>query len=325
MTTDPCSLGSSSTLADVAVVIVTYNGAPWIRGCLQSLYSDQPHPSVIVVDNKSSDDTREIIESNFPEVVLLRNPVNSGFGVGNNIGIARAIEGGAKYIFLLNQDAYVLPDSVRSLKDFMEQHPEFGVASPLHCSPDPDHLDRRTLRGYIQNHVPSYIDDACMGRVQSHYKTYGVNAAAWFIRAQVLQDTGGFDPLFFMYGEDDDLLARWAHHGISFALLPGCSIVHLRQSVKAPQPTFIQSILRLSERSRSELLMQMKRPQFSVLHMFAVWLAYGAVSPVMSFLLTRRGRDLVASMLAALRVASEFARVVRHARLTATKGPHFLR
>lgn len=309
---------------DIAVIVVTYNGEPWIRQCLGSLEASAQRPQVVVVDNASSDATACIVESQFPWVQLLRQPRNLGFGIGNNTGIRHAIGKAARYVFLLNQDAYVLPDTVGNLRRFVQAHTEFGVVSPLHCSPDAEHIDRRTLRGYLQNHLPAYLADACMGRVQPYYKTHGVNAAAWFIRVEVLQLAGGFDPLFFMYGEDDDLLARWAYHGVAFALITNTRVVHLRQSVTVSRPSFWQDLRRRAERRRAELLTLIKQPGFSVGHMAAVWLAYGLLAPWVDFLLTRRWRDFLASGMAAWRLVVEFPRILRHARLTAIKGGHFL-
>lgn len=308
----------------VCTVIVTHNGAPWIRRCLDSLAGGSFAPSLIVVDNASSDDTAQIVATDYPAVQLLRNEANLGFGVANNLGIRRAMAAGAEFVLLLNQDAYVLPDSVQQLLDFMHGHPEFGVVSPLHCSPDAEHVDARTLRGYLQTFASGYLSDACMGRASDHYPVRGMNAAAWLVRSEVFSRAGGFDPLFFMYGEDDDLLCRWQHHGVAFALLTACRIVHLRQSSGTGPAGFRTDVSRRAARRRSELLVLIKRPHFSAAHMLSVLLAEGWVVPLARVLITRDGREYLASQLAAWRVVFEFPRVLRHARLTAAAGPHFV-
>lgn len=306
----------------VSVVIVTYNGAPWVRRCLRSLNAAEAQ--LIVVDNASSDDTCAIVAAEFPHVVLIRNTSNEGFGPGNNIGIRHALARGARYVFLLNQDAYVLPTSLLELVSFMDAHPEIGVVSPLQCSPDPEHVDLRTLRGYLQRHLPNYLADACMGRCEPYYKTFGLNAAAWMVRADVWQRAGGFDPLFFMYGEDDDLLYRWQQLNITFALLPGSRIVHLRESVKGPKVGFVGDVLRLARRRRAELLNAVKRPGYSSVHMLSELVSAGFVAPLAEALVNRQGRVYVASIVAACQLLAQWPRVRRHARLTARPGPHFL-
>ena len=129
-----------------------------------------------------------------------------------------------------------------------------------------------------------------------------VNAAAWFIRAEVFDRAGGFDPLFFMYGEDDDMLCRWQYHGVAFAFVTDPRVVHLRQSVKAPEPTVWQDIWRRSERHRSELLVAIKRPGFSLTHIFLVGFSQGWLTPLADFLVTREHRNFAASALAAMQV-----------------------
>ena len=89
----------------VAAVIVTFNGAAWIERCLSSLFEGSLAPRVYVVDNDSSDDSAAIVAAKFPQAVLIRSARNLGFGVGNNLGIARALADGAQYVLLLNQDA----------------------------------------------------------------------------------------------------------------------------------------------------------------------------------------------------------------------------
>lgn len=82
----------------ISVVIVTYNAEPWIRKNLQSLAESSLAAHVIVVDNASTDRTAEIIKTEFPSVELIcKSRLNLGFGGGNNIGIARAIENGSSY------------------------------------------------------------------------------------------------------------------------------------------------------------------------------------------------------------------------------------
>ena len=308
----------------VCVVVVTYQGAKWIRRCLSSLLQSTHNPYVIVVDNASTDDTVHIVQAEFPDVALLQSGRNLGFGRGNNLGISLAMNRGAQFVFLLNQDAYVLPTTIAELVTFMQREPSFGVVAPMHCSPDPDSIDRKTLRGYLQTYLPEYLADACVGRVKDHYKTQGVNAAAWFVRSEVFSQAGGFDPLFFLYGEDDDLLCRWMHHGVAFAWFPASRVVHLRESPRAPLPTFWADIKRRARRRRSNLLVAVKRPHFGTGHMALVFLAEGFVAPLVDALVLRQPREWMASVLAACGLVFEFPNVVRHARLTARPGAHFL-
>lgn len=312
-------------MARVSVVVVTYNGEPWIRQCLESLRDSKAPLQVIVVDNASHDATTEIIRNDFPEVDLICSSVNGGFGAGNNIGIRRAASLSTPYVFLLNQDAYVTPDTITHLLDFMDGHAGFGVVSPLHCSPDLEHIDWKTYRGYFRDHAADMLCEALLGHPRPYYKTYGVNAAAWLVRMDVFERVGGFDPIFFMYGEDDDLLARFELHGISFALLPQARFVHLRATAgPSGSPGFWRSVVQGALKDRAMLVRSVKRSDFGLGHTLLVLLAKGAIQPVSDFLVDRNITNLIASFLALFQTVAVLGTIRRHVHLCATAGPHFL-
>lgn len=308
----------------IFTVIVTYNGAAWIGGALQSLRESHHPCTAVVVDNASSDDTCAIVRRDFPEATLVETGANLGFGRGNNLGIELALRAGADAVLLLNQDAWVTPDALGKLVGFLQQEPGFDIVSPLHCSPDLTRVDPNTQSAYLQRYAPTYLSDACLGRVQPHYPLRGINAAAWLLRAGVFRRVGGFDPLFFMYGEDDDLIERFAHHGVRTALVPTARIVHLR--AKAPQPpqTWAQRWRGRSERLRSALLLELKRPGGSLPGQLLRWLSTGMLRPLSDLLLNHDGQLFLAHLRASVRVLGEFGRIRRHARLCAVPGAHFL-
>lgn len=308
----------------VFVVIVTFNGAAWITGALQSL-RDSIHPcTAVVVDNASADNTAEIVRRDFPEAVLIESGANLGFGLGNNLGIEHALRKHGDAVFLLNQDAYVTPQVIGQLVDFLQAQPGFDIVSPLHCSPDLGRVDPQTQRGYLQRYIPAYLSDACVGQVQPHYTIRGINAAAWMLRADVFRRCGGFDPLFFMYGEDDDLIDRFAHHGVRMALLPSARIVHLRAKAPRPPQSWWQTVRGRSERQRSNLLIDLKRPEGRLPGQLLRMVATGIVRPLADLLDTHDLQDFLANLLATVRVLGELPRIRRHARQCARPGAHFL-
>lgn len=310
---------------NVCTVIVTYNGDAWIGSALQSLRDSSQAGAVVVVDNASSDTTCALIRHDFPEVVLIEAGANLGFGRGNNLGIEHALRTGADAIFLLNQDARVTPDAIARLVAFLQAEPGFDIVSPLHCSPDLDHVDPNTQSAYLQRHAPGYLSDACLGRVQPHYAIRGINAAAWLLRADVFRRVGGFDPLFFMYGEDDDLIERFAHHGLRTALLPAARILHLRAKAAQPRRSWGQQLHARSERLRSERLLELKHPGGSLAGRLLRLLSTGVIHPLADLLANHDLQLFLAHLLASLRVLVAYRRIRRHARLCARPGAHFLR
>lgn len=309
----------------VAVVIVTYNGAAWIAGALRSLRESSHASAAIVVDNASSDDTVAIVKRDFPEARLIESGANLGFGRGNNVGIEAALRDGADAVFLLNQDAWVTPEAIGQMVDFLAAEPGFAIVSPLHCSPDLGRVDPNTQSAYLQRHASAYLSDACLAQVKPYYAIRGVNAAAWMMRAEVFRRVGGFDPLFFMYGEDDDLIERFAHHGLRTALLPAARIVHLRAKAPRPVLSWGRQVANQAERQRSVLLLDLKRPDGSLPGQLLRLLAAGVVQPLAALLTNHDLKAFLASLLASLQVLTEIARIRRHARICATPGAHFLK
>jgi len=194
-------------------------------------------------------------------VRLIETGRNLGFGVGNNLGIALALRESARYVLLLNQDAYLPPASLNHLVEFMERHPQIDICSPLHCSPDADHLDAKTFHNYLTRPGLSHLKDAELGRVAEYYELPGVNAAIWLSRADVFRQVGGFDPIFFMHGEDDDLLNRFTYHKLRFALVPAVRGVHLRQSPPSPSVGRWTALQKRARRKQAQMTLFIKDPK----------------------------------------------------------------
>jgi GT2 family glycosyltransferase len=211
-------------LKRVYAIIVSWNGAGWIREALESLRQSAFPVRIVVVDNASTDETVHIIRDLYPEVELLRQPSNLGFGKANNQGIRYALSQGADYVLLLNQDAKVDPATVGSLVNLLNEYPDFGILSPLHLDYQGTGIDPIFLK-FIRNDV-RLISDAFFGRLQGLYEVPFVPAAVWLLTRQVLEAVGGFDPIFFMYGEDRDFCDRVQFHGFKIGVAPKVLAYH---------------------------------------------------------------------------------------------------
>jgi GT2 family glycosyltransferase len=215
----------------VFTIIVTYNGLKWLDKTLQSLEKSTLKSTVLIIDNHSTDNTCQYIQQNFPWVTLIKLDKNIGFGRANNVAIKEALAQGAEHVFLLNQDAYVHPGTIASLVELQTQHQEFGILSPMHLNGKGDRLDYQfstcispPFCDHLLSHLILKKDD--LDRV---YETDFVNAAAWLISKECLNKVGGFDPLFFMYGEDNDYIVRVLTLGFKVGIVPGTYINHDRE------------------------------------------------------------------------------------------------
>ena len=217
---------------EILTVIVTYNAMRWLERCLGSLRDSQMETDVIVVDNCSSDGTAEYIRKQYPSVMLVENTENLGFGKANNIGLRYAIDNGYDYVYLLNQDAWVFPDTFGHLVAAMEKHSEYDILSPIQMTASLESEDRnfklRCMSGR-KRYEDGYIYDVDF-----------VMAAHWMVSRKCLLTTGGFSPVFPHYGEDDDYVHRALYHGFKVGFLMGTRAVHDRSDRSYDREMFMR-------------------------------------------------------------------------------------
>lgn len=212
--------------AKVLVAVVTFNALPWIRRCLGSALRSSHPCDVTVIDNVSSDGTRDVVRAEFPEVELIESRTNVGFGAANNIALRLALDRGYDFVYLLNQDAWLEKDTLGKL--VAAYRPDYGVLSPLQKAAS-GKLDRQFSRKcsrYLK--VTSRISAASDLVVDVPF----VMAAHWLLSRKAVETVGGFSPVFTQYGEDDNYLDRLRYHGLRCGVVPASSAVHDRASRK---------------------------------------------------------------------------------------------
>ena len=217
----------------IFVIIVTFKGKQWYDRCFGSLRQSTIPVQTIVVDNASNDGTVEYIREHFPEINLIESKENLGFGKANNLAMRYALDHGCDYVFLLNQDAWLETDTIEKLVIIHQAHPEYGVLSPMHIRPDGKSLYIQIEDG-SKDHGNKLLADCYFNQLEDVYPFAYVNAAAWLLPKNTLETVGGFDPIFSIYGEDDDYLNRLRYHGLKLGLCPKARIVHDHQEVTNP-------------------------------------------------------------------------------------------
>ncbi len=201
----------------------------WIDSCLNSLIQSEYSTNVIIVDNNSTDGTAEKIEREFPECELIKKTENLGFAKANNIGIKKALAAGAEYIFLLNHDAWVKNDTIQTLVRIAKKHQKCGILSPMHLNGSGSKLDF-LFSTYIQaGQCPGLLSDLYLRQEKEYYPIDNVNAAAWLVHRNLFLQIGLFDPLFHVYGEDNNFVNRVHHFGYELGVTPKASIYHDRE------------------------------------------------------------------------------------------------
>ncbi len=234
-------MGNKNRDMKILVIIVSYNFERWIDRCLGSLRQSEQPADVVVIDNASQDDTVRLIRQNYPEVRLIPNPSNLGFGRANNIGMKVALTEGYDYVFLLNQDAWIAPSTLGTLAALCRQYPQYGILSPTHLTGSGDQLERG-FAAYTRLHSLEEITaTATHGKEQAPETVPFINAAFWMVPVDVLKKIGGFCPLFYHYGEDVDFVNRLRHAGYRVGYSKAVSGCHDREHRQVSHAAFLRS------------------------------------------------------------------------------------
>lgn len=214
----------------VFVIIVTYNASKWVDTCFTSLRKSSLPVEVVVIDNGSTDNTISLIQTNFPEVDLVISNENLGFGKANNIGLKKALDASADYVFLLNQDAWVDFDTIEKLVLAQKTNPEFGVLSPIHLTGNGEQMDANFYDCFTEKNQNKSLRNILSAPSIQAFDIRFVNAALWLISKKCLEEVGGFDSLFYHYGEDKNYIHRVKYHGFKLGVVPAAFGYHDRQT-----------------------------------------------------------------------------------------------
>ncbi len=215
---------ASDTL--LSIVIPNWNGARFLPTCLDSLQRQTyPHIEIIVVDNASTDESRDLIQARYPQMILLPLPENRGFTGACNAGIARA---SGTWIALVNNDTEVDPGWAAAVMDGFEQHPEVGsVASKMLLFDRRDHIhttgDFFTVDGRAGNRGV-WQQDA--GQFDAEGYVFSACGGSAVYRRAMLDEIGLLDDDFFFSGEDVDLGWRAQLAGWRCLYVPKAVIYH---------------------------------------------------------------------------------------------------
>lgn len=220
----------------LAVVIVNYNTVNHLDDCLQSVQRESP-AETIVIDNGSTDGSTELVVRRYPEVRIIIDPTNPGFGTAANNAIATA---SSPYVLLLNADTVLRPGTVAGITRYLDRNPEVAVVGPRLLNEDGS-LQRSTFffptpmmiflaesrLGYAARYVPGFRDAYL--RTWAHdrpRRVPWVRGAAMGIRRQAFDDVGGFDSEYAMYFEEVDFCFRLESNGWLTHFAPVADVVH---------------------------------------------------------------------------------------------------
>ncbi|HEY3277026.1 MAG TPA: glycosyltransferase family 2 protein [Syntrophorhabdaceae bacterium] len=240
----------------ISVVILNWNGNVFIRGCLDTVLSqDYPNLEVIVVDNGSSDGSQQIIRDEYKRVVLIEIARNLGFGGGNNIGIDRAR---GKYVLILNNDTEIDMSCVSEMKRALDRNKGYGAcASRIDVMDPPDTIDAAG--------IAVYPDGLAMGRGKwepaANYareeEVFFASGCCALFKREMLEDIAidgeYYDNDFFAYADDTDLGWRAQLRGWRCVYAPAAKCRHLHSATSGYYSAFKAYLV---ERNRMWLMVK---------------------------------------------------------------------
>ena len=244
-------------MARVSAIIISFNTCALTLECLTGLHRelDALDSEVWLVDNASTDGTVDAIREGFPDVRIIENQENRGFGAANNQALQQAT---GDFLLLLNSDAFPRPGAVKAMVHYLRDHPEVGVVGPRllnadgslqrSCyrfpSPRRTWLEMLGIVSLFPNH-PVVGDYRRWDHAEDRLVDF-VSGACMMVRREAFEAVGGFDEQFFMYAEETDWQLRMKRQGWDVAFTSGAEVVHLGGSSGAStmagiNPTFFES------------------------------------------------------------------------------------
>ena len=219
------------TYPRIAIVILNWNNPDDTLACLGSvgaLHYPAEQLETIVVDNGSTDDSVVRISAEYPEATILETEENLGYAAGNNVGIRYALDTGADYILILNNDTLIAPTMLTELVHFMEPRPEIGMAGPtMYCVEPKDTLFAagsfvQWSKGQLW-HRGLFQPANVYAGIQNPEPVDFIVGCGVLVRRQCIEAIGLFNPDYYLNFEDTEWdIQAWRH---------GFEVWHVPQAV----------------------------------------------------------------------------------------------
>ncbi len=230
-------------MLDLSIIIVNWNTRDLLRDCLLSIYDSEGDFAfkTVVVDNCSQDTSCAMVAEEFPQVHLIKSEINGGYAYANNLGLRQFY---ARYYLLLNPDTVLPADALQGMLEFMDAHPDVGIAGPKLILADGS-LDLACRRGF-PTPANSFYKLFGLSRLFPNSRRFGqynmtyldpdqeaevdsVVGAFMMIRGEVVEQIGGLDEAYFMYAEDLDWALRAKQAGWKAYYYPKVTVLHYKR------------------------------------------------------------------------------------------------
>ena len=224
--------GAPTMNPKVFVIILNYHRPDDTIECVNSVLASETKGfslEIVMVDNSEDNVSYETLRNRYPSLCLIKTPSNLGYAGGNNVGIRHAMESGADYVFILNNDCILEKDTLSKLFESAVRCPDAAIVAPLVCF-----YDRRskidscgTEMDWLRLHPKEVrYTDRNDPKIPGSIEAKIIPGSALFMRTKILQTLGLFNPDFFLIHEDADLCLRSGEHGYKNLVITNAIVYH---------------------------------------------------------------------------------------------------
>lgn len=244
---------SSSGPDGLYAVVVNYCQYEETLGCVDSLTgAGLPGDRIVVVDNASPDGSGDDLAEALDECRFLQSRVNGGYGAGNNLAIERILARDGfrmEHVFICNPDVRVQERALERAVEALQRDPAVGGVSSVQWRTS----ERQRLDPYFESWLSAQGLDPGALQGTSFVSTETLLGAAMTLSREALLEVGAFDPLYFLYAEEEDLARRLRYHGFEVGVAAGSHVVHSRPYLQGGDG-------RVFQRRSSKYLFHIKDP-----------------------------------------------------------------
>lgn len=224
------------TKIDISFITINYNSSNYTMELIRSINQFTTlNYEIIIVDNASNikdlENLRNFI-SNISNIKLIQNKINSGFASGNMLGVNFAT---GKYYFFINNDCILLNNSAKILKNYLEKDSNVGLATGKVLDENGNfsssykqfpHLVKQLFGNSVQRFISKNKFPSNKIKLQENSKVEVVSGSCMFFDAKVFSKIGGFDTVFFLYCEEEDISKRVWEFNKEVHFVPEAEIFH---------------------------------------------------------------------------------------------------